>query len=394
VSNDYAAAQAHYAQQRWAEAVAIYRHIVAEQPTALKAWALMGLCATQCGDLDTAADALQRAVELEPQAGNIHFRLGVVLFQQGHADRAAVAFRRAADLDPTNIDALQNLGAALVDLGHHAEAQPVFEAVLQRQADFELAWSGLANVYRALNNTAGMVHALERAVAINPDNPATRHLLQAARGLTPSRADADYVESFFDGYAARFDQHLVQRLGYKGPEVLRDLLAKEFPERVWADVLDLGCGTGLFGAAIIQRSAEAKVVGVDLSRNMIEAARARGIYAQLTKADVVDFVTVCADKFDLVAAADVLIYVGELSALFAGVAHCLRAGGVFAFTVEESQVENFVLDSSGRYAHSRGYLEAQAKKHMLAVRVMTTAPLRLDGQGFENGLFVVLQQLG
>jgi predicted TPR repeat methyltransferase len=394
VPSDYAAAQAHYSAERWAEAIAIYRGIVAEQPTALKAWALMGLCATQLGDLDAATEALQRAVDLEPQAAHLHFRLGIVLYQQGFADRAADAFRRTTQLDPQNIDAQQNLGAALVDLGRHAEAKPVFEAVVQLQPNFELAWSGLANVYRALNNTQGMIDALQRAIAINPDNPATRHLLQAARGQTPARPNAEYVETFFDGYAARFDQHLVQRLGYKGPEVLCDILAKEFPNQVWTDVLDLGCGTGLLGAAMVQRSPAAKVVGVDLSRNMIEVARARGIYAQLTKADVVEYVSACKDTYDLVAAADVLIYVGELSALFAGVARCMRTGGVFAFTVEESKVEDFVLDSSGRYAHSRRYLEAQAQANRLTVRSMTTAPLRLDGKGFENGLFVFLQRLG
>lgn len=268
----YAEAQAHYQANRWLDAIALYRRIVADVPSEMRAWALLGLCLTQTGDLGAATDALQRATELEPQGANIFFRLGIVLYQRGLAAEAEAAFRRVIELDPRNIDAQQNLAATLVDQGFHAQAKPYFDALVAERPDFELAWAGLANVHRALGDTPAMINALERAVAINPDNVATRHLLIAARGQTPSHPDWAYVEEFFDGYAARFETHLVARLDYRAPETLVDLIYLHYPDRArFARVLDLGCGTGLFGAAIRNVYAGDVLVGVDLSQRMVDA---------------------------------------------------------------------------------------------------------------------------
>jgi predicted TPR repeat methyltransferase len=387
----YGEAQAHYESNRWPDAIAIYRQIVAGSPREMRAWALMGLCATQMGDLVGASEALQRASELEPQAANIFFRLGIVLYQRGLATEAEAAFRRVVDLDPTNLDAHQNLAATLVDQGRHAEAQPIFEGLVARQPNFELAWAGLANVHRALGDSAGMIHALERAVAINPANTATRHLLTAARGQTPAHPDWAYVEEFFDGYAARFETHLVSRLEYRAPETLCAQIYQSFPDRSrFARVLDLGCGTGLFGAAIRGIYAGDILIGVDLSQRMVEATVARDLYSAVEKNEAGAYLSQTTQRFDLIAATDVFIYIGDVSSIFAGAARCLVAGGVLAFTLEPSVNEGFVLETSGRYAHNPRYIHDLAAKNNFRVLTQHTAPLRRDGPHNEEGLYVVL----
>lgn len=387
----YGEARTHYEAERWAEAVAIYRQIIARDGAQVTAWALMGLCATQQGDLALAVTSLARAAELEPAAANVHFRLGVVLYRTGRSEEAAAAFRRVRALDPGNLDAAQNLAAALVDLGRHGEARPVFEEILARDPGAELAWAGLANIHAARGETAAMIAALDRALAINPANAATRHLLRAARGETPDRPDAAYVEGFFDDYAGRFETHLVDRLAYDAPRRLVDLVAEVRPSA--RRVLDLGCGTGLVGAELQARFRPELLVGVDLSGRMVAAASSRGIYSAVTKAEIADFLRRTEQHFDLMTAADVFIYVGALDEVFAAAASRLELAGVLAFTVEPLAGDGFSLRTSGRYAHGRDYILGLGARHGLACVAERAASLRRGAGGEEAGLYLALQRL-
>ena len=52
-------------------------------------------------------------------------------------------------------------------------------------------------------------------------------------------------------------------------------------------VLDLGCGTGLVGQAF--KMDKNSFIGVDISQKMLDKAALKGVYANLIKADIVDF---------------------------------------------------------------------------------------------------------
>ena len=77
---------------------------------------------------------------------------------------------------------------------------------------------------------------------------------------------------------------MIGQLGYAAPQILLDLAAMVMPGRERLSILDLGCGTGLAGAAF--RPLAARLDGIDLSPAMIEKARARGIYDHLAVADL------------------------------------------------------------------------------------------------------------
>ena len=86
---------------------------------------------------------------------------------------------------------------------------------------------------------------------------------------------AAYVRTLFDQYAPRFDAALTEGLAYRGPALLRDAIetacaAARRPMR-FPDMLDLGCGTGLAGAAF--RPFVRRLTGVDLSDRMVAVAR-------------------------------------------------------------------------------------------------------------------------
>src|SRR5690606_27509500 len=116
----------------------------------------------------------------------------------------------------------------------------------------------------------------------------------------------------------------------------------------FAAALDLGCGTGLAGAAF--RDCADRMCGVDLSPRMIERARAKGIYDRLEVGDLLQGLA-AEEALDLVLAADVFVYVPDLAPVAAAVARRLAPGGLFAFTVETHDGDGVLLGASLRYAH-------------------------------------------
>ena len=207
----------------------------------------------------------------------------------------------------------------------------------------------------------------------------------------------EFVTRMYANMAATFDEHLVNRLGYCTPELIKTSLEPWLNQfsathATKPRVIDLGCGTGLFGVQI--REFSAHLIGVDLSIDMLNAARARGVYDELFERDVTSFLNECGDSIDLITATDVLIYVGGLEPLFAAVARCLSAGGTFAFSIETPAelVDGFRIQPTGRFAHSAQYVEALAATHSLSVIVREKTVIRSEvAQPVTGYLFVLVK---
>jgi predicted TPR repeat methyltransferase len=218
-------------------------------------------------------------------------------------------------------------------------------------------------------------------LARRPGDPVLTYRLQALEGVAIDRSPPGYVEAHFDAFAERFDYQLVEMLNYAAPADLAALLSGRF-ERA----LDLGCGTGLAAESLAQLADH--LTGVDLSGGMLARAAERGGYDDLVKAEAQDFLESHPDSFDLVFAADVLIYFGDLKALFDAVAKALAPGGCFAFSTE-SGAADWALLSSGRFAHADAYVDRLAARDFdLVARAPTY--LRLEGTTQVEGALHVL----
>lgn len=215
----------------------------------------------------------------------------------------------------------------------------------------------LGRTLQTLGRPAQALPHLEAALASRPDDATLRFLRDAAAGALPARPPDAFVAHLFDDMATQFDEHLVEKLGYRIPERIAEVLgpwldARARPRRL----LDLGCGTGLVAHALRGRFEEIR--GVDLSPRMVELARARKLYAAVDAGEAVSWLSSRGDgTVDLIVAADVFVYVGDLGPLFAQATRVLAAGGRFAFSVEGGGPgEGYSLDPTGRYAHADGYV--------------------------------------
>lgn len=262
------------------------------------------------------------------------------------------------------------------------------------------AWLLLGQAREALFSASGDPALRETALAaygtargLDPQDAIGAGLYLARLGqqdgtaLTPA-----YVRALFDGYAPRFERHLVEGLRYVGPALVAEVLPPE-PAR-FEVALDLGCGTGLAGAAIAHRVG--RLAGVDLSPAMLAQARAKGCYDRLVAGELGAFLSEePADSADLCIAADVFIYCADLAPILAGIARVLRPGGWAAFTIQsppEGEGEPLVrLGTDGRYAHGDAHLLTAAEAAGLAVRVLREATVRFEGGRPVPGRIAALQ---
>jgi predicted TPR repeat methyltransferase len=139
------------------------------------------------------------------------------------------------------------------------------------------------------------------------------------------------------------------------------------------------------------RRLAARLVGVDVSSAMIHQAQRRQVYDELVLDEVVHYLNARPQPLDLVLAADLFIYVGDLAEVFAAVARLLRAGGLFAFSVEAAEGVDYVLQRNRRYAQSLPYIERLARAHRLACVTADPVNLRQHDHGDAAGLIIVLR---
>ena len=112
---------------------------------------------------------------------------------------------------------------------------------------------------------------------------------------------------------------------------------------------------------------------------MIEKSRERGVYDRLEVGDLVEAMKKRPASFDLLVAADVFIYVGDLAPTFEAAAACLRPGGLLAFSVEAGGGDRFNLTmATRRYTHSEPYLRRMAAMYGFEQVSLAPTALRVE----------------
>lgn len=374
---------------RMDEALASYAQALASSPHYPEALCNRALALQELGRHDEALDDFGAAISARPNHAEAVHGAAVSLLALGEAEPALQGFEKALQLRPAYAQAWCGRAGILLRAGQLDAAEESYRNALAARPAYARAQLGLANTLRALGRRGEAIAAYEQARNDGADADMVAYLLATlGAGTTPQASPSGYVAALFDQYAPRFDQHLVDVLHYRTPALLAQLLQRHISAAGDLEVLDLGCGTGLCGPLL--RPYARRLEGVDLSTAMLERARGLDVYDALAQADIAAFLRDGERQWDLLAAADVLVYLGDLQALFAAARAALREGGLFVFSVEALEAGTFALQPSGRYAHSRAYLEAQAAQHGLAVREVAACTLRQDSGNDVAGLLVAL----
>ena len=222
--------------------------------------------------------------------------------------------------------------------------------------------------------------------------------------LEITKCPAEYVVGLYSTFAEKFDELLVNKLDYKTPAMLRRLLdtvdngngqGQKAPRKKWHTGVDLGCGTGLSGMAF--RDIIEKMIGVDLSGEMLLRAKQRCIYEDLILGDVSSAFINDGTVYDIVFACDVFVYIGDLTEVFDAVSKSLHTAGLFCFSTESLEDDPaqyprpFMLHSCARFAHKQSYIEHLAQDYGFEILRLQVAPIRKNQGKPVKGMLVILR---
>ncbi|GEP10899.1 class I SAM-dependent DNA methyltransferase [Methylobacterium gnaphalii] len=280
-------------------------------------------------------------------------------------------------------------------------AAEMAEQAIERAPRYAPAWFLLGRAREALSLGSGTPEegeaartAYATALDIDPDDAlgARLHLAELGAGDALAAITPSYVRALFDGYAARFERHLVGDLRYRGPELILQALdaLPDAPGR-FETALDLGCGTGLMGRALAGRVGT--LAGVDLSPEMLALARRSGLYARLYEGELTAFLAdEPPESASLVIAADVLIYLPDLVPVFAAIGRVLRPGALAVVSVQSHDGDGVVLGADGRYAHGDAHLRAAVRDAALDLAALPHAAVRQQRGQDVPGRIAVLRK--
>ena len=388
-----------------AAAEAEYRTAITLQPDSAAAWQCLGLLKEARRDYAAAIDCLRESIRLGNGSAAVQANLGKLLYQLGRVREAREAYANAAQREPANEHYQRMLRKARF-LSDAIDGAPVEAALSAYQPDGpaggdgerdRLAWLEIAaGLLTGLGHRDAAMRLCEKRVELAPGSASARYLLDALSGKPLDRAPSDYIVENFDAFAERYDAQLVGVLGYDVPEQLVAAMRKLAPAANSYDALDAGCGTGLCGPLL--RPLCRTLTGVDLSAGMLARAERRGVYDALLREELVAFLARHPAQFDLIVAADVLLYFGDLRALFAGAALALRPGGLFGLSIEldpgEAPSPGYRVLPAGRFAHAPDYVRAVAAAGFDQELCLDTT-LRLEAQRRVRGnLFLFRRRPG
>lgn len=366
----------------------------------------------------------QKAIRLQPNYWEPHYNLANSLVKDNLVTTAISHYQTTLTLKPDHIMAQQNLAMAYIAIGNSRAAIPYLEAILPYNTQHAELHAQLAEAYLECGKTTEAITMLTKALAlspkqatwqhnlailylreqqpeqalthfqatlaINPHNPTATHMINALTTSKSNNAPLKYVTALFDQYAQYYNQHVTDRLAYKVPALLRQAVGQYYKTKLHPmRILDLGCGTGL--CSIYFRELAQYLVGIDLSAAMLAQAQTLNSYDALCRGNILQAIPgVTTANFDLIVAADVLVYCGDLHKLFQLCHQALKPQGMFAFTVEQLAYGNYQLQTSGRFAHSLAYITNLAKKSNFTIKYEQIITLRLHHEQPITGLLFLI----
>ncbi len=277
--------------------------------------------------------------------------------------RREETIRNLLDKDPENLEAMDVLSGLLLSDSRWEEA---VELLQQAVTLAPVSVHFMDNLSAALWSCGRQEEAADCALKtldLDPSSANANIVLLTIREQKSAegRQVLGLVKGRFDRSAAAYDDGR-KNIGYPTPELLLQEVVTARPGQM-GRVLDLGCGTGLGGEAF--RESAAFLAGVDVSQNMMEKARNKGIYDQLDVSDILEYLRYTPSaSWDVIFASSVFIYFGNLDELLKLCQRALAVDGILVFDLLEAKCPDgfSVASPNGMiFEHDSGFVENQAR---------------------------------
>lgn len=383
-------AQIYLQKAQYPEAIDYLQKRLIAQPEHIDSWHYLGVAHLTLNQLEDAVHCFEKVLQLTHQHPECYEHLAIAYLKLDDKEKALTYFLRQLEIQPT-ATAYYNIGVLLIEKNQHRDAIEYLKQAVALEPLHLAAHLNLGVLYLKLQQQDQALQHYQQAAVIKPDDPEIQHILMAlTQHETPEKAPAEYLQNLFDQYASYYDKHLTESLRYRVPQQLHAAVYQEtrVEQPEWV-ILDLGCGTGLCGELF--KEFASRLIGIDISAEMVNAAKEKNIYDELKVADI-EAALDDYSNIDLVLAADVFTYIGELTTIFAKINQALKPGGYFAFSVEKTAKFPFELQPSIRYAHSQEYLQALIQQNSFQTIRFDTIQLRTQKEVPVMGYLVFLRK--
>ena len=345
---------------RLKEAEVSYKKAIELKPDYAEAHSNLAIILKEQSRLKEAEACYRQAIKLKPDYAEAHYNMGNTLKELGRLEEAEASYVQAITLKPDYVKAYNNLGVMLQEQGKLDEAEVSYKKAITLKPDYADFYANLGNTLRDQDKLLEAKLNYKKAIELKGDSKKFKHIFDALTGKTTNFAPREYVEVLFDNYAINFENSLVNKLEYKIPNKIVEMIVAKNPNIQLGSVLDLGCGTGLIGDEIKKYCSNLE--GVDLSKLMLEKASAKNIYDKLEHKDIVEYLSTEDLDFNYFISSDVFVYVGNLSEIFRLIKSRNKSKGKFVFSTEHTDRDGFFLEQTGRYSHSKKYIESLCNK--------------------------------
>ncbi len=358
------------------------------QPDYAEAYNNLGNVYKEMEEYNEAIRVYEKAIELNPQYYEAYNNLGAALGKNEQFDEALKAYKKALSINPDSFDTFFNMAVTLQDQNKLENAIEAYKKVLVFKPDFAEAYNNMGIALNEQGKITEAIEAYNKTLSIKPNCGTAKHMLSALTGNIHKTAPREYVEKLFDEYSDTFEASLVEKLEYKIPKLIKDILIKPTNKENLGSVLDLGCGTGLFGTEV--KNYCSKLEGIDLSKKMLAIANQKNVYDKLTQTDIVEYLSTMPLDFDYYIALDVFVYVGELTEIFRLIKSRNKKSGHLVFSTEHTENDGYHIRRTARYSHSKSYIENLCEKFDYSISHFSTNHLRKEKSVFLTGGIYVL----
>lgn len=377
----------HIKLNQFTEAQTALEKVLLYHPNHLEALVNLGSCFMQQKKFSEAIHYFATACRIDENHLPAHYNLACALMELRRFPQACDHFTRYLEKAGEDLEALYHLGFVHMMLDHYSESRDCFYKILKINPDNILVLHNLASIAIKEKEPSVAIGYYQRILALAPTDDIALYMHTALlQKSPPARAPNNYVKALFDQYADRFDEHLLQSLHYQTPELLYQFWQKYSDTTAHYSILDLGCGTGLMGTLFKPHAKT--LVGVDLSKAMLDAAQHKALYDTLHERELIDYLCQCTQHYDLAILADVLVYIGDCDLLFQKLKTIAQR---ILLSIESTEQKNYVLSTHGRYQHNIDYLTTLAKKYDFQYKIKRKVTLRTQNHQAVYGDLLLLE---
>ena len=326
-------------------------------------------------NFDEAEKRYKRLVELDTKNFAAHQNYAEMLYRAKRTTEALEEYRKAVVINPQAAEISNNLALVLKDLSEYKEAANLLLNAYRLNPKFEEI---SINLFETLNLLAlkDSEKALKTATLWLELDNANIFAQKLNATLQGEYFENNHLfnEKLFDHFADNYEL-VMQNLGYSVALAVGRIVGNE-P----TNIVDLGCGTGLLGMAL--KTAQNKIIGVDISQKMLDKAADKNVYDRLIKDDIAHFLE-HHDDFDMAIMGDVCGYISNIEYIIA-----LLKNKKVVLTIETTTQDNVSIGPSGRYRHNPEYIEKLLRENGFKVIFKEDIVLRKEAGEDVKGIIV------